>query len=468
MNRYFRLLIGIFFISKSYILPLQDATNFISSTDVVNNALLAHVEFIHVYFTALSGNFHQLIIPIDQFDDALCNGLKFDGSSVPGCSNIFNSDMHLSLDFSSFFINPKIKNQPKTARIFASVFQDETTPYPADPRWLLESAMQSAHDAGYEIYIGPEIEFFLVEKNSNGDIIPWDSGYYFGVEIQQKHETIKYEILQTLLENGIAIEKLHHEVAPGQHEMSIHYTTPVKIADQIMLAKHIIKQVAGNAGLIATFMPKPFLGVNGSGMHMHISLSDYTNNHNLFFDEYDDALLSSLAYNCIAGILNRLYDGAVILNSSINSYKRLVPGYEAPVYLCWAQKNRSALIRIPQINSLQPSAARAEVRCPDALCNPYLACTLLVESCLAGIKNNEIAPTAIEENLFNLTAQEIVDRQIRTLPRSLEQAISTFQQSKQMLNLFNQTLIDQLVRLKTKEAMQFAQAVTNWEVQRYL
>lgn len=440
----------------------------LTSVDVMNESLQTNIEFVYVYFVALSGNFHYLIIPAAQLESALMNGLKFDGSSIPGCSNIFDSDMHLSLDFDSFFVNPKVKGQPKTARIFAYVYQDETTPYPADSRYLLNQAMQQAADLGYEFYVGPEIEFFLLEKNSAGELIPWDTGYYFGVELQQKHETIKLEMMETLLNNGVIIEKLHHEVAPGQHEFSIEYDTAMNIADQIMIAKHVIKQVAHNHGLIATFMPKPFLGMNGSGMHIHFSVTDTENYTNLFFDENDDAFLSPLAHNCIAGVLNRIQDGAVLLNSTINSFKRLVPGYEAPVYVCWAKKNRSALIRIPQINEDQPYAARAEIRSADALCNPYLVFTFLIQAGLAGIIYDEQIVPATEENLFKLTQKQIQDRNIVTLPASLHQALINFENSPNMLAMFNDTFIKEFSKIKSAEALQFQKFVTNWELQRYL
>lgn len=467
MRKLFSTLLASVLIFMPHIMLAKNATH-LTSVDIINEAIQADIEFVHVYFVALSGNFHDVIIPISQFDSALTNGLKFDGSSVPGCSNIFDSDMHLSLDLNSFFIQPAIKNQPKTARIFAYVYQDENVPYPADPRYLLKSAMENAENLNYDFFVGPEIEFFLLEKNSAGELIAWDSGYYFGVEAQQKHETIKLEMIQALLDNGINIEKLHHEVAQGQHEFSIKYDTAMDIADQIMLAKHIIKQVAGNHGLIATFMPKPFVGMNGSGMHIHFSIADRKNNSNLFFDERGDAYLSSLAHTFIAGILNRIADGTIILNSSINSFKRLVPGYEAPVYVCWAKKNRSALIRIPQINNNQPYAARAEIRSPDALCNPYLAFTFLLQAGLAGIVSSEQIVPAIEENLFKLSLQEIKDRNIKTLPSSLHQALVNFENSTGILNLFNQTFINEYVKIKSAEVLQFQKAVTNWETQRYL
>ncbi|MDP3788087.1 MAG: glutamine synthetase family protein [Candidatus Chromulinivorax sp.] len=468
MKKFFSaLLVFALFITPQTIQAKKSISQF-TSVDIINQSLQSNVEFIHVYFVALSGNFHQVIIPAAQFESAVTNGLKFDGSSVPGCSNIFDSDMHLALDLQSFFVHPTIKNQPQTARIFAYVYQDEITPYPADPRYLLQQAIESAAACNYEFYVGPEIEFFLLEQNKTGELIPWDSGYYFGVETQQKHETIKYEMMQALLDHGVIIEKLHHEVAPGQHEFSIKYDTPMNIADQIMIAKHVIKQVANNYGLIATFMPKPFLGMNGSGMHIHISVNDRTNQTNLFFDENNDAFLSPLAHNCIAGILHRIQDGAIILNSTINSFKRLVPGYEAPVYVCWAKKNRSALIRIPQINENQPYAARAEIRSADALCNPYLVFSFLLQSCLAGIVHDEQVAPAIEENLFKLTLQQIKDRTIQTLPASLHQALINFENSSTMLELFNATFIQEFVKIKSAEVLQFQKTITNWELQRYL
>lgn len=467
MKKFFSLFLSLFIMHANVINSKMDVNN-TTTVDIINSCAQENVEFVHVYFTALSGNLHDIIIPCSKLESALENGLKYDGSSIPGCSNIFESDMHLAIDANSFFINPKIKNQPKSARIFADVYQDELVPYPADPRYMLKQAIKLAASYDYKFFVGPELEFFLVEKNSNGDITPWDNGYYCGMEAQQKHETIKFEIMQILLDNGINIEKLHHEVAPGQHEIVIQYNDPLTIADHIMLTKHLIKQVASNHGIIATFMPKPFLGMNGTGMHLHFSLAEISTGWNLFFDENDSAFLSATAHNFIAGILNRIQDSAVILNSCINSFKRLVPGYEAPVYICWATKNRSALIRIPQINLNQPYAARAEIRCADAMCNPYLACTLLLQSGIAGIINNEKITPAIEENLFKLTATEIKDRNITSLPSSLQQAIHNFANSTTMNLIFSPTFIQEFLKLKSAEALQFQKAVTDWELNRYL
>jgi glutamine synthetase len=257
-------------------------------------------------------------------------------------------------------------------------------------------------------------------------------------------------------------------VAHGQYEVSLHYDNPLLIADAIMLTKHLIKQVAYNHGLLATFMPKPFATMNGTGMHIHISIADTNSHTNLFFDENNPAFLSTTALQCIAGILNRIHDGTILLNSTVNSFKRLVPGYEAPVYICWGAKNRSALIRIPLIDVSEPYAARIEIRSADALCNPYLAFNFLVQAGFAGILYQEPVINSIEENLFKLTMQEIKQRNIQTLPTSLHQALSCFASSLCMPTLFPQVFIQEFVKLKSEEVFQFHKAVTNWEKERYL
>ena len=439
-----------------------------TTTEIMNQIDESHVEFVNVYFTDVSGNLHELIIPQQQVKSALLQGLKFDGSSIPGYSNIYESDMHLSLDSDSFFIHPSSKKEVKTARIFANVYQNENSPYPADPRYLLQESIEQAEKYGYEFYVGPELEFFLLEQDSNGQLSPWDNGCYFDTEQNQKHAAIKIEMMQTLLDHGIIIEKLHHEVAPGQHEFSIQYDTAIEIADQIMLAKHLVKQVARKHGLIATFMPKPFHGMNGSGMHVHFSVAELETGLNLFFDEDNDAFLSPFAHSFMAGILNRVHDASILLNSTVNSYKRLVPGYEAPVYICWAKKNRSALIRIPQINETQPYAARAEIRCPDALANSYFLFTFLLNAGLEGIKRGEEIAPATEEDLFKLTYEEVRAKNIDTLPISLQDAANAFYHSDKMSDILPFEMINEYFAIKDNEAKCFQRAVTNWEFNEYL
>lgn len=443
-------------------------TEELTTIDLVNQARSAHVKFIHVYFVDIPGNLHELIIPFRQFESALVDGLKFDGSSIPGYSNIYDSDMHLTLDYESFFVNPSVKNQPQTARIFADVQQTAGHTYNADPRFLLKQAEKKARNLGYKLHVGPEIEFFLLQEKSPGNFDVWDKNGYFDAEYDQKHATIKFEIMQTLLDHGVIIEKLHHEVAPGQHEFSIRYTTPVNMADQIILAKYLIQQIARKHGLLATFMPKPFYGMNGSGMHIHFSLADADTSWNLFHDDEDQYHLSPLAQRFIAGVLRNVEAGAAILNSSINSYKRLVPGYEAPIYICWSLKNRSALIRIPLTNENQPEATRAEIRCTDALCNPYLACTFILEAGLQGILQDLTLEAPQNENLFKLNLQEILDRNINMLPSSLEKALSNFLESSTMAEIFNKQLINQYHKIKIHDVFSFNTTITNWEQNRYM
>jgi glutamine synthetase len=258
-------------------------------------------------------------------------------------------------------------------------------------------------------------------------------------------------IMHTLLEHGVVIEKFHHEVAPGQLEFSIRYDTPMKIADQVMLSKHLVNQIAEKYNLTATFKPKPLAGANGSGMHIHLKIMHKNTQENLFYDPEGDCFLSKTACHFIAGILNRIADGSIVLNSSENSYKRLVPGYEAPLYICWASKNRSALVRIPLVNEEQSHTTRIEVRSSDALCNPYLAFSFLMKAGVAGIVEKEHLVPPTEENLFKLSIGEIEKRGIKTLPTSLKEALSNFEQSPYIKELFNETLIREFVKIKSQE-----------------
>ena len=408
----------------------------------------AQVEFVYVYFTALSGKLHQVMIPQKQFAAALKKGLKFDGSSVPGCVSIFESDMHLDLDPESFRFHPQIGNLPKTARVFANICQDEGIPHKADPRSLLQQALVEAEEAGCKFQMGVEMEFFFLSKDENGQIVPWDNGYYFGAESDIFKAALKIDLAKTLLDYGVVIEKLHHEVAAGQLEFSIKYSSPVKVADQIVLSKYVVEQVASKYGLMATFMPKPIFGVNGSGMHIHMSVADVKGGENLFFSKDGKSFLSQTANSCIAGVLKRAADGMLFLNSCPESFNRLVPGYEAPVYLCWAGKNRSALVRIPLFSEDEPYAARIEVRSPDASCNPYLGMAFLVKAGLAGILGEEVPPPANEENLFKLSFEEIQERGIEVLPGSFEEAVELFKNSSSLPELFDSVLLDEFIKLK--------------------
>jgi len=437
-----------------------------SVEDIFNQVHSEEIEFIDCLFTDLLGNLRDIIIPSNQLEDAFINGLKFDGSSIPGCSLIQESDMHLKLDPGTFRILPWLENQ-KSAYIICDVCRDAQTLYEADPRSLLKLMEQTYADMGYTMYFGPEIEFFIVAKNDSSRVTPCDKHKYMDADLFGDIQGFKKSLMRALSAQGIHIEKWHHEVASGQHEISIRYSTPVAVADQIIMAKHTIKTYCDWYNLHATFMAKPMFGQNGSAMHVHFSIADQKGN-NLFYDASDSANLSPLAKQFIAGVLEHIKELCAFCNPTINSYKRLVPGYEAPVYLCWAKKNRSALVRIPQINSNQSSAARAELRSPDATSNPYLVFLAIMASGWEGMITNKTIPAPIEHNLYKLTLSDIYSRGITILPTSLEQAITLLKESVFAQAIFNSRLVEEFVKAKTKEIISFNQTVTDWEVEHYL
>ncbi len=437
-----------------------------SVEDIVNQVQQEDVEFIDCLFTDLLGNLRQIIIPAHQLSDAFENGLKFDGSSIPGCSLIQESDMHLKLDATTFRTLSWI-NSHKSAYIICDVYRDAQTPYEADPRSLLKAMEHRFYENGYTMYVGPEIEFFILDKSDSSLVRPSDHRKYMDADLFGDMHGFKKAVLSALTAQGVAVEKWHHEVASGQNEISIHYGTPVSIADQIVIAKHTIKTFCDWYGLQATFMPKPMFGQNGSAMHVHFSIAD-DNGDNLFYDADDAAFLSPFAKQFIAGVLRHIKELCAFCNPTINSYKRLVPGYEAPVYLCWAKRNRSALIRIPQINENQGYAVRAELRSPDSLGNPYLIFLSIMTAGWDGLASQTEIPKPVETNLYKMSLTDIYAQGISTLPTSLEQAVELLKHSSFVHETFSPRLIEEFVKAKTKEITSYNQTVTNWEIEQYL
>lgn len=433
---------------------------------IIENAKNNNVTCIDFQFTDLAGSWRSITLPIGQLGNALKNGLSFDGSSIPGCTNINESDLFLKPDLSTFAL---IHNNGQThARIICEIYRTTDVPFEADPRSILKKALREANDLGYTFLAGPELEFFLFIPQENNDLIPLDQRKYFQAEYNLQIDSYKKELLSYLHEQGINIEKIHHEVAPGQYEVSIHYADALHIADQIMLCKHAIKSFAQKHSLAATFMPKPLQGCNGSGMHIHFSLFDTNSNKNAFYKSDDSLYLSPTAYSFIAGVLYYASELSALFNASINSYKRLVPGHEAPIYRCWATKNRSAMIRIPQINPDQSNAARAEIRSPDALCNPYLALAGLLKAGLEGIKKNIQLAKAAEVNLYHLTPAELMQKGIDTLPTSLMQSLILFEKSSFIASFLATGAITQYSKIKKDELASFSKAITDWEKENYL
>ncbi len=428
-----------------------------SIDDFIQQARDAYADSIDCLFTDILGSLRCVTIPLNGAKRVLEKGTEFDGSSIPGYASIYESDMHLQPDLTTFNI------VDATARVMCDVYVNAHEPYEADPRSLLKKQLARAQELGYEFYVGPELEFFLL--NENGD--PVDTAHYFDASNNFCIDNQKKCILSTLVRNGVAVEKIHHEVASGQYEISIHYNNALEIADQIVLAKQIIRQQATMQGLRAIFMPKPFNGMNGSGMHVHFSLYDTVNKKNAFYDYDDAAHLSEAAQHFIAGILKYIPEMSAICNPTVNSYKRLVAGYEAPVYICWATKNRSALIRIPQIDAQEAAAARAEIRSPDALSNPYILFASLLAAGLQGIEDAEQLQKPIEKNLYKLSSTQIKELDIAVLPSSLSKALSYLQQSDFARHALGSRFVQEFLSLKEKELLQFNRTITDWEWHRY-
>lgn len=442
----FCFLLSLFFLVN---LPLNsvdhDPDSFSTESQVLSQCLDHDVDFIHVYFVDLEGEMREFIISHEMFQDVIFHGLEFNGSLIPGCSDPLNSDMHLKIDLNTFCIHSlECGDLFQGAHLFADVYVDGETPYLADSRYLLKQSCAKVRELELSCKIGPEIEFFLLKQNQKGKWIPFDDKSYCALGTSQKYLDIRFKIIKRLQENNIYVEKFHHEASYGQYECSLPPQNPVEAADQIVLLRHIIKQVAKENGLVATFKPKPFLEKHGSGLHTNISLFDLSDQKNLFHDS--DEGLSFVAKNFMSGILYRMREGTLLLNSSENSFKRFVPGYEAPFYISWGYKNRGALIRVPQIFLNRPHRTRIEVRSPDALCNPYLAFSFLIESGLQGIVNKEDVSESIEETLAQRG-----QKNMKVLPLSLKEALDCFSRSYWIKKTFPSVFVEEFTKLKSEK-----------------
>lgn len=426
----------------------------------INDQKIAAVDFI---FTDLLGNLKAVTLPARSVETALHSGLKFDGSSVPGCSNISESDMHLAPDLTTWRIIPEEISSYKKGLIVCDVYLSEQEIYTGDARQQLKTALKCLLNYGLTLCAGAELEFYLLDHDHR----PYDNHHYFDYSNNVDTIQLQNKFLDILQNASIYATKVHHEVSSGQYEIVLHHTNALKLADNIMIAKHLIQIIAQKHNLEATFMPKPIKTMNGSGMHIHYSLWHKKEQTNAFYNEQQELYLSELARQFIAGNLQHMPTITICFNSTINSYKRLVPGYEAPIYICWGSKNRSALIRIPQVNLEEKAALRAELRSPDALCNPYLALAALTLSGLAGIEEKNVLAQQVTKNLYKLAPQEQKALNIQSLPASLQEALTAFENSPFVQQQFDPMLIQQLVHLKNKELKDFATAITDWELAHY-
>ncbi len=441
-----------------------------TKSEVLSLAKEQKVEFINVMFTDLLGVMKALTIPVSKLEDAIDSNVWFDGSSIEGFARISESDMYLKPDLDTFTVIPWSKgSRAVTALIIGDVYMPDGTPFEGDPRAILKRQLKRAADMGYQFNTGPELEFFLFKRGADGSLqaLPHDTAGYFDQTTDIASE-IRKEMSFALYEMGIDVEALHHEVAIGQHEIDFKYDNALRCADIVIIMKYALKSIAMKYDLHCTFMPKPIAGINGSGMHVHQSLFSPDGKKNLMQDPKGEYQLSDLAKSYIAGQLKHIRAMNAILNPTVNSYKRLVVGYEAPVYVAWGQRNRSALIRIPRITKGREKAVRAELRCPDPSANPYLAFAVMLAAGLDGIENKMKAPAPVEENIFEFTDETAAARGITTVAKNLMEAIEELQKDKVICAALGSYCVEKLVEAKTAEWDSYRMSVTQWELDRYL
>ncbi|HDD70937.1 MAG TPA: glutamine synthetase [Candidatus Woesearchaeota archaeon] len=423
------------------------------------------IRFIELQFTDMQGKSKNIDIPITDLETAIKKGIGFDGSSIEGFARIKESDMYLKPDLETFATHPWTSQNIKTARLICDIYTPKGELYEDSPRSVLKKAIKKGEEKGYELTLGPEVEFYLLKKINGTFKLP-DSDSYFDTTPGSTGTRVRREVMSMLKDFGITSERGHHEVGAGQYEIGFKYDNALRTADNVITLKRIIRTIANKNELLASFMPKPFTGKMGNGMHIHFSL--FEREENKFYDATDPQHLSETAKQFIAGVLEHIKKITILLNPTINSYKRLVKGYEAPVYVCWGDKNRSALIRIPQYQKGRTSSARAEIRSPDPSANPYLAFAALYYAGLKGIEDKLTLRKPIGDNLYELTEREIAEQGIELLPRTLNEALEEFRQSKLMEELFGESLFEKYVRAKQKEIEDFTTTVTEWERERYL
>ncbi|MEN6349214.1 MAG: type I glutamate--ammonia ligase [Syntrophomonas sp.] len=426
-----------------------------------------NVKFIRLQFTDIMGVLKAVVITDDQLQKALDGELMFDGSSIEGFVRIEESDMYLRPDPSTFLILPwtSSTSSAKTARIICDIFNPDGTPFEGCPRYALSRALQEAREMGYTMQVGPEPEFFMFHLDENGipSLHTNDKASYFDLPPVDKGEEARREMVEVLQSLGFEIEAAHHEVAPGQHEIDFKYTDALKTADNIVTFRIAVRIVAQKHGLHATFMPKPVFGINGSGMHMHVSL--FKDGKNIFFDPDKDDGLSETCRYFIGGVMTHARAIAAITNPTVNSYKRLVPGYEAPVYIAWSPRNRSPLIRIPARRGI---GTRIEIRNPDPSCNPYLGLAAILKAGLDGIRQQISPPPAVDQNIYEMDLAARKQQGIESLPENLYEAIDELRRDKLIQDALGPHIYSRFVLAKMKEWENYSSRVYDWELQEYL
>lgn len=433
--------------------------------DIIRLVEEEDVEFIRLQFTDMFGTMKNVAITSNQLEKALENECMFDGSSIEGFVRIEESDMYLYPDLDTFAIFPWRPQQGKVARIICDVYRPDGKPFAGDPRYVLHRVVEEAKEMGYTLNVGPECEFFLFHTDDDGQptTISHEKAGYFDLGPIDLGENARRDMVLTLEDMGFEIEASHHEVAPAQHEIDFKYDEAIATADNIMTFKLAVKTIAKRHGLFASFMPKPKYGINGSGMHINMSLEK--DGKNIFFDENDQMQLSKEAYYFIGGIMEHVKGMTAITNPLVNSYKRLVPGYEAPIYIAWSATNRSPLIRIP---AARGEGTRVELRCPDPSANPYLALAVCLAAGLDGIRKQIMPPAAVVKNVYEMRLDEKKAEGIEALPATLSEAVDELEKDEYILEVLGDHISRNYIAAKRTEWAEYTSQVTDWEIEQYL
>ena len=422
------------------------------------------ISFIQIWFTDILGVLKSFSIRPSELEEAMTEGMGFDGSSIEGFARIQESDMIAKPDPTTFQILPWRPEEKPVARMFCDILQPDGSPYQGDPRYALKRMLAKAAEKGYTSYLGPELEFFYFADNTGTEVL--DQGGYFDAPPLDVGNDLRRATIFALEKMGVRIEYSHHEVAASQHEIDMRYDEAMRMADKTITLKATVKAIAMINGVYATFMPKPIFGINGSGMHTHQSL--FLGNKNAFHDANDEYNLSAMGKSYIAGLLKHAREITGICSQWVNSYKRLVPGYEAPVYVAWSRRNRSALVRVPMYKPGKEAATRCEYRAPDPACNPYLAFTVMLAAGLKGIEKNYVLPEPVEVDIYHMTPAERQKLKIQELPGSLHEAIVEVEKSAVVKEALGDHIFNKFLENKKIEWDAFRMHVSDYEIERYL
>ncbi|HOP36346.1 MAG TPA: glutamine synthetase family protein [Syntrophales bacterium] len=436
----------------------------VTAEQVLRTVKEKNIHFIQFWFTDVLGMLKSFSVSPSELETALQEGMGFDGSSIEGFARIEESDMIAMPDPATFTVIPWLDQNGSVARVFCDIVNPDLTPYDGDPRYALKKMIKRAADKGYTFFVGPELEYFYFTGNQSPEIL--DRGGYFDMSPSDLGGDIRRATVKTLQQMGITVEYSHHEVAQSQHEIDLRYGDALKMADTVMTSRITVKEIAGKFGMYATFMPKPILGQNGSGMHVHQSL--FRGENNAMYDPSDAFHLSDLAKHYIAGLLKHAREITAVTSQWVNSYKRLVPGYEAPVYISWARRNRSTLVRVPMYKPGKEKATRIEYRSPDPSCNPYLTFAVMLAAGLEGIEKKYPLPAPVEEDIYTMPPEKRKKKKIYDLPGSLVEAVQEVEKSRVVRDALGEHIFKKFIENKRVEWDLYRMHVSRFEIDKYL